>query len=133
MVIAADCRAWERRLLQRRDCKKNSRIHETSWRDDDRTRPRRIFQRMGRTDFHDLSRLDGLRIASERTRTCRAGNAEHHGEISTGPEKLGVRFHERSSHHDRSQEAGLFRFGEIHRGSETTKIACGYTAFKGMG
>src|ERR1700722_20955968 len=88
---------------------------------------------MGGTDFDYLSRLDGIRIAAQRTRTGRPRNAEHHRQISARPEKLGVRFRERTSHHDRSQAAFLCRFGEVPRRSAATKIAGVCVALQGMG
>ena len=43
-----------------------------AWRHNDRRGFGGLFQRMGRADFHHLSRLDGVRDSAERAGNCRA-------------------------------------------------------------
>lgn len=68
--------------LQRRACKSYRRNLPSPWRHTRGKRLRRLFQRMGRTNLNHVSRLDGLRTAAQRSGAGRAGNAQHHGDIS---------------------------------------------------
>src|SRR5579864_3028912 len=117
VVATANCGARTRRILQGRDLEENPGDDEAAWRDDDRGRSRRVFQRICRTDFDDVPRLDGLRDAAERAGNRRAGNVEYHGDVSDGAVR--VRVGKSAARDDRSQEAGLRGLGEIYRRSRS--------------
>ena len=51
----------------------------------------RLFERMGRSDFDHLSRLDGLRAAAEWAGHRRARNAQYHGAVSAARSSGSIR------------------------------------------
>src|ERR1700731_4093602 len=88
---------------------------------------------MGRANFDDVPRLDGLRNAAKWARPRRSGNAEYHGDFPLGPKGLGIRFRQILACDDRSQEAGLHRPGEIYRRSAKTKTSGGNAIVEELG
>src|SRR5713226_5347557 len=82
-----------------------------------------MLQRICRTDFYYLSRLDGQRVAAQRAGNGGTRNAEHYGDVSHGAEGLGLRLHESPARHDRGEETGIRGSCEIHRRPAETEIA----------
>src|ERR1700750_2778587 len=100
MVAAADCRAWAGRVLQRRNRCKDPRGGEEARRAHERRRLEPVFGGMGGADFHDVSRLDRFRIASQRAGHGGAGNAKYSGSYAAWTKRLRIRDSEGASPDD---------------------------------
>src|SRR5260370_1349818 len=66
VVARADRATRAGGVLQRRNCREDSGLDEAAQRTDDRAGFVRILRRICRADFHQLSRLDDLRTATQR-------------------------------------------------------------------
>src|SRR5438445_10402324 len=82
MVARADRAARPGGVLQRRNFREDSGLHEAAQRTDDGAGSSRILERICRADFHYLSRLDCLRSAAQRVGHGGTVNAEHFGDVS---------------------------------------------------
>ena len=121
LVAAADRAGRPRRFLPRRNYQAPAGAIRAARRHVHREGFLRLFERMGRAHLHDVSRLDGLRVAAERAGHRRARNAQYHGAVRPAPAR--AQFGARAAHPDRSEEAGLRRRAPLHRRSENVEAA----------
>ena len=78
-IAAADCAERRGRFLRREDRGSDRRHLAREGRHDDAGGPEGLQARVGRSDFDDLSRMDGVRAAAEHAGHRGADDAEHHG------------------------------------------------------